>query len=230
MYMFEVQGTPFLRRLGDLPAQAGIFLVLLNVARFNMPRRPRLLRWLTAFIWYGMYQTADTLHSVGHILSAKRAGAPMDAVVCQYGFQFAAYYNNDVTPQQHMGRAIGGPLLSTVMATNTFVLWRILRRVPIIRELLEAWFAFNAIFAAGSLVPTPTFDGSTLLRYGVGLATGDEALGDEAVQQAGFAVAAGTMLAAFILLLRGKWTLAVGLVLFAGYIVVDLLFLRGMKP
>lgn len=229
MYMFEVRGTPFMRRLNDIPVQAGIFLLLLNVARINKPKWPRLARWLLAILWYGMYQTADTLHSVGHILSAKRAGAPMDAVIVQYGFQLSAYHNNDVTPQQHIGRAIGGPLLSGLMAGSGFVVWRLFRRVPILRDLLEAWFAFNAIFAGALIAVTPSFDGATLLRNGVTLLTGDEALGDEAVQQVGFATALGALLAAFVLLVRGKPLLALGLAGYAVFAVIDLLFLRGIK-
>lgn len=229
LYNYSIMGTPVVQRLSDAPAEVGLFWLILQAVRSFKPNWAPLLRWMLAFAWFGLTRVAGTLHATGHIISARRVNAPVDAVVSNYGLMLMRYVKQDVTPVQHMGRAIGGPIMSLLMTMQGYIVWRIVRRIPLIRDLAGAWLISNAVIAAGALTPTPTFDGATLLRWGVTLRTGDEALGDEAVQQAGFVTAGALLAAAMVFALRRKGVLALGCAGFAAFIVLDLTVLRGLK-
>jgi Zn-dependent protease len=226
IHLFTLQQTPFLMKLNAIPGSAAIFAILLKLVRNSHPHLPRRFRWLLALIWFAMFEATYVLHCLGHILSARAAGAPVDAVVNIYGLQPALYRNNRVTPEQHMGRAIGGPVMTLTVAGSAYVVWRALRRIPMLNGLAETWFAFNALGLLVALAPSPQFDGGTLIKWAVTARTGEIALGEEAVQEAGYLAAFGLMLAASILAFRRKWTLALAVMLRSILIVVDLVSSR----
>ncbi len=188
------------------------------------------MRWLVAVVWMVLYRAAYFLHNIGHMISARQAGAPMDALELRWGTQLDVYLKNDVTPDQHMGRALGGPVTSGAMALASYYVWRVVRRIPVAGWLARTWLVANAIGAAVSLAPSPTFDGGTLLKYGVARLTGDESLGKEAVQQAGSATVAGLLIAGLILLIRRRPAYGLGCWAFAGIMIADLFVTQGKRP
>ncbi len=228
--MFELDKTPVKMKPNSIVGLASVFWVLLRLAQGNRPRWPQPFRFLLASVWFAMFLTTYFLHTLGHIRSARRAGAPMDAVVLDWGVQMNVYYNNHVTPGQHIGRASGGPLVTGALAATGYLFWRLVRGLPVIRDLAEAWYAFNAMGLVLSLTPSPHFDAASLLRWGVTRQTGEEALGDEAVQQAGYGAAAGLLLASVVLLLRGKGALALFCAGLSIFTILDLSVLRGKLP
>jgi hypothetical protein len=109
-----------------------------------------------ALLWY----KAEMVHVAGHILSSRACDAPMDYV--SWGILAGnGYTKHDVTPQQHIGRSIGGPLASGLAAMFYWLLWRSLKgRLP--RAIAAAGFAYNALIAVGSLAPLPVVDGGVI--------------------------------------------------------------------
>jgi hypothetical protein len=98
-----------------------------------------------ALLWY----KAELIHVAGHILSSRACDAPMDFV--SFGILAGnGYYKHDVTPQQHVGRSIGGPIASGVAAIIYWLLWRARKgRLP--GAIAAAGCIQNALLAAGSL-------------------------------------------------------------------------------
>lgn len=118
-------------------------------------------RWLlsvsAALLWY----VADCTHVVGHIVSSQAVAAPMDGV--DFGiYPKSVYRNNEVSPQQHIGRSIGGPIASFA-ATLLFAL--LARSVP--HGLGKKLFTITAIqhgaLVVLALVPVPIVDGGVIL-------------------------------------------------------------------
>ena len=58
--------------------------------------------------------SADLGHALAHTESARRAGAPMDAVVLGADMSRTLYQNNAVPPWVHRGRALGGPFFNAI--------------------------------------------------------------------------------------------------------------------
>lgn len=229
-HIFTIQGTPVLMHPSEVIGQVIMLWLSMNLARIVFPGLPRLVRWLVVAVWIIIYRAAYFLHNIGHIISAREVGAPMDALELRWGTQLDVYLKNNVTPQQHMGRALGGPIASGALTLGSYYAWRILRRIPGLGWLARTWLVVNAIGTAVSLAPSPTFDGGTLLKYGVARLTGDESLGKEAVQQAGSATVAGLVIAGLILLVKRRPVYGLGCWTFAGIMVADLFVTQGKRP
>ncbi len=230
LHLGTLDGTPVSAGATALPGLLGIAFGAYVAARIQRPHWPRLMQWVLAAAWFGLFEAADTLHTVGHIFSARRVDAPVDSVLLASGVQVTVYHKADVVPRQHIGRALGGPLASGALTTTAFPLYWLFHRIPILSALTEAWLFSNAIILAGALTPTPHFDGASILKWAVGGQTGEEALGDEAVQEAGSLTIGVLGVVAVILGLRGKWRWSGAALLAAGIVALDLFILKGQFP
>lgn len=107
-------------------------------------------------LWY----TADCVHVVGHIVSSQAAGAPMDTV--DFGlYPKSVYFDNDVSPQQHIGRACGG-VLASLLAVLVLITLRRGATNPMPKRLLTIAVAQNSLLLALSLLPVPFVDGGVI--------------------------------------------------------------------
>lgn len=227
IHLFEVAGVPFVVRPQDVAFHMGIFWLLLRFAGFAYPHLPTPFRWLVGMMWYGMLQVSDTAHNIGHVFSARAVNAPMNVVSSFFGLQVTVYYENDVKPAQHLGRAAGGPAISALLAAEAHVIYRIAKHVPVVRTVVRTWRAANLIVLGAALIPSPSFDGSSLLKWAVALITGEEALGEDAVQGAGFVVAGGLIMAGLVMLLRRRLLYGMGFIGAGLYAAADLSLLHG---
>lgn len=112
----------------------------------------------SALLWY----EADLIHVVSHMISARWAGAPMDRVRLQM-MPVTLYDNNDVSPQQHIGRSLGGPIGSAIAMLSWWMIWRVRQGKPGGRLALIGLIA-NTIIALGSWLPLPFVDGGVILK------------------------------------------------------------------
>jgi Zn-dependent protease len=112
------------------------------------PRRSVALRALLTCLWAGLFFSVFFLHSLGHIVSARAAGAPMDALVITAVHWLTRYSNSGVPSQAHLGRAAGGPLANLAGLLIGHGLRRVLPAGPLGRDLAEAFLAFDAVVGA----------------------------------------------------------------------------------
>jgi Zn-dependent protease len=107
----------------------------------------------------------DLGHALAHIFSARYAGAPMDDVRLSGGMPRTLYSNNDVSPDVHRIRALGGlvfNLLGFLLSSLTYL------AVPhrsVARELAATSAAGHALLLIASLMPVPVVDGGTLMKW-----------------------------------------------------------------
>ena len=109
-------------------------------------------------LWY----EAELTHVISHMISAHLAGAPMDRIRLQI-IPATLYDNNDVSPQQHIGRSLGGPIGSTIAMLSWWMIWRVRQGKPGGRLALIGLIA-NSIIALGSWLPLPFVDGGVILK------------------------------------------------------------------
>jgi hypothetical protein len=225
-----LDGVPLYLKPSAIPGIIGAFVLSYAVAAWMRPKWPLFGKVLLAATLTQLLQAGLLIHSAGHIRSARQVGAPMQAVALDWGFQSNQYADEAVTPRQHIGRAMGGPVATALATGSAGLLYTVLRWIPIIGAVAEGWLYVNAIILAGSVTPTPHFDAGTIIKWGVAGATGEEALGDEAVQTAGSLTVGSLLLAAAGLIVTGKWR--VGLAALVGAVAtgLDLFWLRGRLP
>jgi membrane-associated PAP2 superfamily phosphatase len=149
---FSFLGIPVTLRPTALGA--GILSALI-VALITRERRTALSA-AAAVLWYA----ADATHVAGHIVSSQAVGAPMNGV--DFGlYPMSVYFDHNVSPQQHIGRACGGVTASLIA---TLILIALLRKTtdPFVRKvLLIAFLQHGALFSL-SLLPIRMVDGGVI--------------------------------------------------------------------
>jgi|RhiMetdeSRZDD1v2_1073273.scaffolds.fasta_scaffold132316_3 hypothetical protein len=154
---FHILGVPTrLRPIAALPGLLMGALVYALARRLTRESSAILLALAGALAWYD----ADLIHVAGHIASSRLVDAPMDYV--RWGF-FATngYEHHDVTPQQHIGRSLGGPIASGLAALTYWLAWRALGRTLLGQMAFVACIE-NTVVALGSLAPISLVDGGVI--------------------------------------------------------------------
>ena len=154
---FHILGVPTrLRPIAALPGP------LIGVLTYALARRlarespAPLLALAGALAWY----EADLIHVAGHIVSSRIVDAPMEYV--RWGiFATNGYSKHDVSPRQHIGRSLGGPIASAMAAIVYWLTWRTLGRTLLGQIALIACIQ-NTVIALGSLAPLPIIDGGVI--------------------------------------------------------------------
>jgi hypothetical protein len=149
---FSLLGVPVTLR----PTALGAGLLSALIVALLLRERRVALSAAAGVLWY----SADCAHVVGHIISSQAVGAPLDAV--DFGvFPKSVYDNHDVTPQQHIGRSIGGVGASLIAA---LALTLLARRVanPLLRRLLTISAAQHGALGLLSLLPVRFVDGGVI--------------------------------------------------------------------
>jgi hypothetical protein len=163
---------------------------------------------------------ADFGHPLGHILSARLAGAPMDEIrITATEMPHTLYNNNAVSPAVHRIRALGGPvfnLLGLLLSAGVYA-----AAPDSVAGGLAAWSAAgHGMMLIMSLAPVPAVDGGTLLKWTLVAGGRSEAAAEAAALRAGrLTGAAAAALGLGLLLALHAWIIGVLLVL-AGLIVL----------
>ena len=112
---------------------------------------------LTLGLAYGaMLFLINNLHSVGHILSGKLVGSPMDVNLVTATRHVNLYFEDQdqISKWTHIGRALGGPVFNVLVGAATIMLWRLVGG-----NLLAAFANLNILIGLASLAPLPSLDG-----------------------------------------------------------------------
>ena len=157
MSHFRLLGVPVTVRPAVGVVAAAIGLATYGVARWRSVPQPGLLAAASAVTIAG----AELTHAGGHIVSARLSGAPMDRVI--WGLYAQNGYDDDtVTPWQHIGRAVGGPIVSGLAVLLLAALGRALG--PTFGGRLATSAAVqHGLFGLGGLAPLPMLDGGVIL-------------------------------------------------------------------
>lgn len=120
---------------------------------------------LIGFVTVLLLAPADFGHALAHIFSARYAGAPIDEIRISAGMPRTLYWNNEVSPDVHRMRAMGGPIFNVLGLLLSTVIFAVARGNPIIREL-ATWSAVgHGLILLAALLPLPMVDGGTLVKW-----------------------------------------------------------------
>jgi len=119
---------------------------------------------VTTFIMLG----SEWCHNLAHTAIANWIGKPVDAIRIFWGTPLLIYYDiNDqqVSPHQHILRALGGPIFSTLMVPLAWLARLFSREGTLTRYAADFAFGTNAFISSLSLLPIPGIDGGPLLKW-----------------------------------------------------------------
>lgn len=164
MNMVRVGRVYLQARPSAIPAYAALIALCVGIAKRRYPR----MGWGTAIFvgmgWAALFWASESLHAFGHYLSGRAVGAPLDAVRYEWLFQLTLYYNSGVRPEQHFGRAAGGPLLSALSSLIGMSVGRLVRHIPILGPAIETWVFWNVTITTIAMLPIKVLDGGAMLR------------------------------------------------------------------
>lgn len=221
--LFTLAGTPVQADLSAPLSPLGTFMLCWLLVRERYAGRAWLTRALISALWSGLFTSVYFVHSLGHIISARAASAPMDALIINALHWLTLYHNDSVPPQAHLGRASGGPLANLAAFLIALPLRTLLPEGPFGRDLLNVFAAFNVLIGSAALLPTPAFDGGTLLKWSVYQKTGNLEQAAQTVRQAGLGAAALLGAAGTAAVLLGRWLAGTGLAAISLFVTLDAL-------
>lgn len=82
------------------------------IAGSRRPQRSWLQRLGVSWLSLAALLIADLGHATAHTFSARLAGAPVDEILISPEMPRTLYENNDLPPNTHRLRALGGPIFS----------------------------------------------------------------------------------------------------------------------
>lgn len=139
-------------------------LGMLPVALWGKDRSPQAVA-LRALRLGILSESANYLHSLGHILAGKAAGAPMDELIVTATRHINLYEGDQsgYPPATHITRAAGGPALNLLIALLLFPLARALGNR--LGGGLNEFALVNLVFGLMALTPIESVDGGTILKH-----------------------------------------------------------------
>lgn len=129
---------------------------------------------------------ADFGHAAAHIFSARRSGGPMDELYISGGMPRTRYFNNDVPPEVHIGRSLGGPIFNLAGTLVSLAVLLLATKGSVMADLAGWSLTGQALILAGSLLPLPVVDGGVLLKWWLVRGGRTEAEAERFVKRAGW--------------------------------------------
>lgn len=183
MVLMRISGTAVTARPTVLVLFAAVWGVVTWVGFRRHPKRSfgeGLLVGLASFVALAVVEWG---HAFAHIISARFAGAPMDELRITVGMPRTLYWNNEVPPNVHRLRALGGPIFNALGFLLSLTIYRAAPRASVAREL-AGWSAIgHGLLLLMSLTPLPTVDGGTLLKWTLVARGRSEAEADAVVER-----------------------------------------------
>lgn len=154
---------------------------------------------------------ADLGHTLAHVVSARYAGAPMDAILVSMGMPRTLYFDNEVPPRTHRMRALGGPIYNALGLLASLFL-RMLTSYGSPARLVADWSCIgHGMILAGSITPLPLVDGGTILKWTLVERGRTPAQADAVIRRLNLVIGAIAVTAGVVLVLLHYWLPALGL-------------------
>jgi Zn-dependent protease len=115
-----------------------------------------------------LYWLSELLHQSGHAAAARSVGKPMTGVRFYLTLGMSLYPENEgaVTPDQHLRRAVGGPIRSAVVTLITGAIAAVMAFLHVPGAWVAVLYAVSnlLVFTLGALLPLGFNDGSSIIR------------------------------------------------------------------
>ncbi len=184
-HLFTLARTPVQADISAPLHAAGTFGLCWLLVAERYPERARMARLPLAGLGALLLGGANLIHSLGHIISARAAQAPVDGLLINAVQWTTVYRDHSIPPEAHIGRAIGGPLASLAALVAARAIRPLMPAGPLGRDLLDIFLAGNALIGGAAMLPLTSSDGGSLLKWSVYARTGDFDRARWAVRRAG---------------------------------------------
>jgi Zn-dependent protease len=158
------------------------------------PQRSWLTRLGVGALTMPVILGSEWCHNLAHAAAAKLVGHPTDAIRITWGMPLLVYHEIEdakVSPRQHIIRALGGPVINTVLLIIAALLYPLTKLGSPVRDVVNAAIGMNAFLILGGLLPIPAIDGGAALKWALVEKGQTLAQADEIIQKVDLVTAAG---------------------------------------
>jgi hypothetical protein len=195
-----------------------VWVALTWWGRHTHPGRGILPGTLVGLVTLLVLVPVDLGHALAHIFSARYAGAPIDEVRLSGGMPRTLYWNNDVSPDVHRTRALGGLVFNLLGFLVSSVTCLAVPPRSFARELAATSAVGHALLFVASLMPLPIVDGGTLVKWTLVARGRTETEADDTVRRVNWAMALAGGISGVSLIATRRWA-AGGVLVGAGVLV-----------
>ena len=177
----------------------------------NKPGRSWLTRITVGFLKMVAMLGSEWLHNLAHAAAARMVGKPMDALRVTWGLPLVVYYEPDdpsVTPEQHIARSLGGPVLNAGLLVPLTGLRSRTKSGTAAREVCEFALGTNVFLGTVGMLPIPFFDGGPVLKWSLVRQGYSVEAAEESVRAANRSVGVVLSIASALALLKRKFLIA----------------------
>ena len=111
---------------------------------------------------------SEWCHNLAHAAAANMVGKPVDAIRIVWGMPLLVYYDindREVTPRQHIIRALGGPVFNILVIPISSYFRSRTGTKSVSRDLANLALGANIFLPAVGLLPIPGIDGGPILKW-----------------------------------------------------------------
>jgi hypothetical protein len=161
----RIFGTPVKVKFSVLPIIIILWGGLTWLGLYWHPERGFWRDLLIGFVTAIVLLVVEFGHPFAHIFSARYAKAPIDEILISGDMPRTLYWNNDVSPNAHRLRAMGGPIYNILGLLLSLGVYVVMPDNSLAREL-AAWSAGgHGLLFLMSMMPLPMVDGGAILKW-----------------------------------------------------------------
>jgi hypothetical protein len=138
------------------------------ISRKRHPGRSGLRASLEGFLQMAVSLGSEWGHNLAHLSISNWIGQPMDEFRIQLGMPRCLYQHindRDVSPEQHILRALGGPIFNLLVLPFAAAAARLTRKGSLVGTTARTALATNLFLSLVSLLPIPGIDGGPILKW-----------------------------------------------------------------
>lgn len=128
---------------------------------------------------------SEWLHNLAHAAAASLVRQPINAIRITWGTPLLVYFDiqdEQVTPRQHIARAIGGPVFNLALLAIALLGRASTRSNSAAREIADVAVGVNALIVGAGLLPVPALDGGAIMKWALVESGRTRATSDEIVR------------------------------------------------
>ena len=149
-------------------AQIIVWPVMAWLANRNLPNMGFWRSILQGAVMTMVMLGSEWCHNLAHAFAARAVGKPMDQIRIMLGMPRCVYHDindPDVKPNEHVIRALGGPLLNALFLPFTWLVRQRTTEGTAARQVTNIAVGTNLFLSTVSLLPIPFIDGGPILKW-----------------------------------------------------------------
>jgi hypothetical protein len=145
-----------------------LWAIFTRTAARRKPDSSRMKWSREGFLKMAVVLGSEWCHNLAHLITSNWIGKPMDKMRVQAGMPRCIYHeinDDDVTPGQHIARAMGGPVINFLLFLIAGQARKLTRPDSIAGETAKTAYQTNLFLSLISILPIPGIDGGPILKW-----------------------------------------------------------------